>query len=230
MNIDIKPIKSLKDNYIWSIIDQSSHTTVIVDPGEAKPVEDFLQKQGLSLTGILLTHHHWDHTGGVEDLLEHHPAPVFGPKGLAEGEIVHIHGFPLDFEVLTIPGHTLDHIAFYTPGMLFCGDTLFSAGCGRVFEGTAPQMYAALMKLATLPDETKVYCAHEYTLNNLRFAETIEPDNKAIQERIRLVSELRNQDKPSLPSTIKIEKLINPFFRSENVEVFTQRRLLKDKF
>jgi hydroxyacylglutathione hydrolase len=257
MSIEILPIPALKDNYIWAIIDHAQHKAVIVDPGEAEPVDAFLEQHQLALAGILITHHHWDHTGGAIALQQQHGVPLIGPKNdpvkglnfaLAENDEASIEHFPMTFRVLDIPGHTLGHIAYYSAGVLFCGDTLFAAGCGRIFEGTPPQMFATLQKIAELPEATNIYCAHEYTLNNLRFAETVEPGNKQIAARLKKVSELRNRHLPSLPSTLAEEKATNPFLRCDSseiqanveryagkklhsaLEVFTWLRKWKDEF
>lgn len=222
MNITVYPIPILKDNYVWTIIDVSKNTAVIVDPGDAAPVARFLDQQRLQLKGILITHHHWDHTNGTVELKEQYDVPVFAPAReqvqgattlVKEGDIVHIDDFPLAFQVIDIPGHTLGHVAYYANEMLFCGDTLFAAGCGRIFEGTPEQMYASLQKIAALPDETKIYCAHEYTLNNLRFAAAVEPNNQDIALRLQEVQRLSHADIPSLPSLLKIERKTNPFLR-----------------
>jgi len=239
MHTDITPIPALKDNYIWAIMNRTNNTVLIVDPGEAEPVNAFLHEHKLTLAGILLTHHHWDHTNGVASLGKQHHVPVIGPekdriagltRAVKEGDEVNIDGFPFTFKVMEIPGHTLGHIAYYSRGMLFCGDTLFAAGCGRIFEGTPPQMFATLQKLAALPDDTNVYCAHEYTVNNLRFAELAEPDNATIQKRMQKVRELRDQHLPSLPSTLGEEKATNPFLRCDTVDEFTRLRKWKDDF
>lgn len=227
MALNITPVASSKDNYIWAIIETSCHEVIIVDPGESSPVDLFLQQQALSLKAILVTHHHWDHTNGVTELKARYQPIVYGPKqesiiGLdqtcTEEQAIHILNFP-PLTVFDIPGHTAGHIAYYTPGSLFCGDTLFAAGCGRLFEGSPQQMYESLQKLASLPPDTQVYCAHEYTLNNLRFAATIEPNNQAIAERIEQVKIIRASDKPSLPSTLAEEFLTNPFLRCNEASV-----------
>lgn len=257
MNWVIKPIFALKDNYIWIIIDEKNHTAVIVDPGEASPVINYLNKYNLTLIAILITHHHWDHTNGIDEILNFKNVPVYGPAIENIPHLTHplhnentfeIPRFPLNFQVLEIHGHTAGHIAYYAPGMVFCGDTLFAAGCGRLFEGTAAQMYSSLQKLSALPQETKVYCAHEYTLKNLHFAEVVEPGNSKIYERILRVKGLRDKNLPSLPSTILEEKETNPFLRcdvadviasverhagkrlSNELEVFTELRKWKDGF
>lgn len=223
-NITIEGVPALKDNYIWVIIDNYKNHAVIVDPGEAAPILDFLNKRNLTLIAMLITHHHWDHVNGLEEIINRFNVPVYGPANekipfcthfLSEDQKVKIQDFPLEFDVIEIPGHTSGHIAYYSPGILFCGDTLFAAGCGRVFEGTHKQMFLSLQKMAALPDETKVYCAHEYTLNNLRFAQTVEPENKDILKRIQSVAEMRNKNQPSLPSTLTQEKATNPFLRCD---------------
>jgi hydroxyacylglutathione hydrolase len=224
----IEAISTLKDNYVWAVIDKVNHTALIVDPGAAKPVIDFLKQHRLSVIAILVTHHHWDHTNGIIELLDQYPAPVYGPANetipelthpVKENSQLHIKGYPHEVTVIEIPGHTSGHVAYLTDGNLFCGDTLFSAGCGRLFEGTAEQMAASLGKITSLPDETKIYCAHEYTLKNLGFAELVEPGNEAIRQRLQKVKELRDKDLPSLPSTLRDEKETNPFLRCEVEEV-----------
>lgn len=224
----IHAIPALSDNYIWAIIDKKTETALIVDPGEAAPVQAFLKQQSLTLLGILITHHHWDHTDGISALRKAYPVPVFGPAienivektdPLNERDTLTMDHFPLSFTTLSIPGHTLGHIAYYSPGILFCGDTLFASGCGRVFEGTYEQMYLSLQKIAALPHETEIYCAHEYTLANLRFAKHVEPNNRDIDKRIEQVSALRDQGLPSLPSLLRDEKATNPFLRCHTKDV-----------
>jgi hydroxyacylglutathione hydrolase len=218
-------VPAFKDNYLWLIHD-GVHAAV-VDPGDAEPILAALQANGLTLTAILLTHHHADHIGGVMRLLEHSNVPVFGPRHdgiatvnhpLVEGDRVKVPGLALELAVLDVPGHTIGHIAYVREDegarWLFCGDTLFGGGCGRLFEGTPAQMAASLAKLAALPDDTLVYCAHEYTLANLRFAEALEPGNRALQMRIANDSQLRGTHLPTIPSTIAIEKATNPFLRT----------------
>lgn len=231
--LTVQSIPILKDNYVWAIVDSQTKKAVIVDPGDAKPVTKFLRDNNLTLKSILITHHHWDHTNGVEELCETFSTRSLG-KGLKDNDSLVMDHFPLKFNVLEIPGHTLDHIAYVTnDGHLFCGDTLFSAGCGRLFEGTADQLFGSLQKLAALPDNTKVYCAHEYTENNLKFAEAVEPKNAAIKKRLKEVKELRSKEQPSLPSTMKQEKATNPFLRCQipgviaAAEKFANRSLQK---
>src|SRR5579885_402652 len=232
MNINnqfrIYPVKALKDNYIWVIVNTLQMSAMIVDPGEAAPVINFITSNNLSLIAILATHHHWDHINGIGELIQYFDVPVYAPTiekiphmtalAAPESELC-IPGIPLNIQVLGIPGHTKGHVAYYAPGMLFCGDTLFAAGCGRIFEGTPEQMFASLQKLAALPDDTNIYCGHEYTFDNLRFAEIVEPGNPKIHERKTRVSELRNKSLPSLPSTLLEEKETNPFLRCDSPEL-----------
>lgn len=232
-------LPALSDNYIWLLAE--SGRAWVVDPGESTPVTAFLAAQQLQLAGILVTHHHGDHVGGIAALLQTFPGiPVYGPahspaaslitQPLHDGDTLTLG--QATFGVIGIPGHTLDHIAFYcaTQALLFCGDTLFSAGCGRVFEGTYAQMHASLMKLATLPDDTRVCCAHEYTLSNLKFAHAVEPDNNAVVEFTAHCEQKRALGEPTLPSSIGQEKNINPFLRCQNEETFSARREWKNHF
>lgn len=218
------PVPAFADNYLWLLHD--GRRALVVDPGDAGPVMQMLARHGLQLASILVTHHHADHTGGVAALREATGAQVYGPAsepipgpftGLREGDTLQALG--LDFQVLDVPGHTAGHIAFYCPDidgqpLLFCGDTLFSGGCGRLFEGTPAQMLASLDKLAALPGATRICCAHEYTLSNLRFALAAEPDNTDLQAWQTHCQHLREQGLPTLPSTVAQERLINPFLRT----------------
>lgn len=222
MNIEIVPIPAFQDNYIWAIINHDNQKLCVVDPGDAQVVVDFIKLHQLQLDAILITHHHHDHTGGITALANQFHPHIYGPNSpsinhidtkLPHGSTIHLNTFNLDFQILAVPGHTLDHIAYYSPGILFCGDTLFSGGCGRVFEGTYEQMLNSLDLLADLPDETLVYCAHEYTLANLTFAQAIESNNKYINEYINNVKNLRKNNLPSLPSKLNLEKKVNPFLR-----------------
>jgi hydroxyacylglutathione hydrolase len=232
------PIPAFADNYIWLL--ENGETAWIVDPGDAAPALEVLHEKNLQLAGILLTHHHPDHSGGIAELLKHYQVPVYGPDNspvrvlishpLQDGSCITLGN--MAFSVIAIPGHTLDHIAFYSAAekILFCGDTLFSAGCGRVFEGTHEQMYQALLKLAELPDDTMVCCGHEYTLSNLRFAASLEPANNNILEHQKQCEILRAKNLPTLPSTIAQEKKINPFLRCHSAAEFSERRTLKNNF
>ena len=217
------PLPAFVDNYIWMLHD-GQHAWV-VDPGDAQPVVLALQREGVQLQGILVTHHHPDHTAGVNILRDATGAQVFGPANEPMPEPLrrvhggdHIHVLGVDFQVLDVPGHTTGHIAYFgtTPGatpLLFCGDTLFSGGCGRLFEGTSAQMQHSLAQLAALPDATRVCCAHEYTLSNLQFARAVEPDNADLMDYSARAHHLRAQGLPTLPSSIGLERQINPFLR-----------------
>jgi hydroxyacylglutathione hydrolase len=224
-SLAVLTVPAFKDNYLWLIHD-GIHAAA-VDPGDGQPILDALRAHGLTLTAILLTHHHADHIGGVPQLLAEYSVPVYGPRNdniaavthpLGENDRVQVPGLALELSVLDVPGHTLGHIAYVraTPGAhwLFCGDTLFGGGCGRLFEGTPEQMAASLGKLAALPGDTLVYCAHEYTLSNLRFAEAVEPGNRALQMRLEADSKARGTKLPTIPSNIAIENATNPFLRA----------------
>jgi hydroxyacylglutathione hydrolase len=218
--VEVIPLRAFKDNYVWTL--RNERCAAVVDPGEAQPVLDYLAREKLDLAAILVTHHHADHVGGVAELKSAFEVPVFGPRGepietltraVSGGDSVEIPQLGVGFEVIDIPGHTRAHIAYYGANMLFCGDTLFACGCGRVFEGTPEQMYASLAKLAALPDDTLVYAGHEYTLANIGFAKAVEPDNHALVAREEADRQLRAAGKPTLPSTIGREKATNPFLR-----------------
>lgn len=217
---DIIRIPAFKDNYIWLL--RKGAAAVVVDPGDAGPVLGVLDRQGLALTAILITHHHADHQGGVAGLLARYPAPVFGPahesitalsRPLHGGETIALPELDVEFAVIAVPGHTLGHLAYHGAGCLFCGDTLFTAGCGRVFEGTMAQMLASLERLAALSEQTAVYCAHEYTQANLRFALAADPGNPLLQQRASEVAAVRAQGEATVPSTLALEKATNPFLR-----------------
>ena len=230
--LEISAIPALNDNYIW-LLAGAGKACAVVDPGEARPVLEVLRKRDLDLRHILLTHHHYDHADGVPGLLEQTNAVVHGPGDsrlpfvnnvCGEGDVVRLDGLAAELRVLEVPAHTRSHIAFHGFGALFCGDTLFSIGCGRLFEGTAEQMQQAMDKLARLPAETKVYCAHEYTQSNCAFALAVEPDNPALLKRSREVDELRAAGRITLPSTISDELAANPFMRTREKSVVTAAR------
>ncbi len=223
MNFKIQAIPAFKDNYLWLIIHPDHPEALIVDPGDAKPVLETLNSLGLTLSGILITHKHNDHIGGIKELLENFNAPVFGSpteniplvtNPVSEEEEISLPRWPL-IRVIEVPGHTLGHVAYLIGSHLCCGDTLFGAGCGRLFEGTPAQMYESLEKIKVLPDDTLIYCAHEYTLKNLSFAEALEPENIKIKSRIQETESLVSQGQPSVPFTLKIEKETNPFLRCD---------------
>lgn len=258
--IQIQPLRAFNDNYIWLLQDTATRQCAVVDPGDAAPVKAWLEAHpGWVLADILITHHHHDHVGGVVALKALTGAKVTGPadeaipgRDVAVTQGSQISALGLEFEVLHVPGHTLGHIMFYCAGqavpLLFSGDTLFAAGCGRLFEGTPAMMHQSLSKTAPMPDSTQVYCAHEYTLSNLRFAAAVEPGNPAIAERLEQVNALRQQNGCSLPSTLALERLTNPFLRvaetsvkqkaderngtpcSSTTEVFRVLRAWKDQF
>ena len=226
MMLTVSAIPAFTDNYLWLL--SRGGDAVIVDPGDAAPVLQVLEQRGLKLNAILITHWHPDHIAGIGKLLERYPVPVYGPRAefskipqltnlLDDADRVTVLG--QTFDVLAVPGHTLGHIAYYADRQLFCGDTLFSAGCGRLFEGTPEQMHASLSRLAALPEATAVYCTHEYTLSNLAFAVAIEPNNAALTDRLAAVRALRAQNQPSLPSTLAIELASNPFLRTSSPDV-----------
>ena len=217
---EVVPVSAFRDNYVWTL--RRGKHAAVVDPGEAAPVLDYLGREGLVLAAILATHHHADHVGGIAELRKKYQVPVYGPKGepiatlthpVSEGDRVSVPELGVSFSVLDIPGHTRAHIAYYGSGALFCGDTLFACGCGRLFEGSAQQMYASLQKLAALPDDTKVYCGHEYTLANIGFAKNVEPRNAALASREGRDREKRAAGRPTVPSTLREEKATNPFLR-----------------
>lgn len=228
MTMTLKPLPSLTDNYIWLFINHSNSTAVIVDPGTAAGCENFFDQEGIQPVAILVTHRHWDHVNGIEQLVQRYNIPVFGPatepvpcltNPLSHDDRFSIPELKLDFQILDIGGHTEGHIGYLTNNRLFCGDTLFSAGCGRLLGGTAAQLHASLNRISQLPDETAIYCAHEYTLDNLRFAQAVEPGNRDIQSRIDEVKTLRRENLPSLPSTLQMEKRYNPFLRTRQESV-----------
>lgn len=249
-------IKAFSDNYIWALFNDKNEI-VLVDPGDEKPVLQLMKNEPhFKLAGILITHKHWDHCNGVSALLKKYHAPVYGPKckeldfvthPVKENDHVMIEGFP-QLTIMEIPGHTLEHIAYYNEKILFCGDTLFTGGCGRIFEGTPTQMFHTLQKILALPSDILIYCGHEYTLKNLRFAQNVEPHNPDLLSRFKECEKLRSEDKPTVPSTLQLEKLTNPFLRchiqtvvesvekhynkkfDDVIEVFAHLRQWKDGF
>lgn len=253
----VKQLKIFKDNYIWLILNTQLNKCVAIDPGDPFPLINFLNNNNVELESIWITHHHSDHTGGIDVLKNQFSIPVYGSKNelipgvdikVDETDFLKPSFTNTTFKILNIPGHTKGHIAYYSSMDLFCGDTLFSAGCGRLFEGTAEQLYVSLQKISSLPDETLVFCAHEYTLNNLIFAKTVEPSNREIPTVIEKVKEQISRNEPSLPTTISKEKKINPFLRchireiamnveshfnkklENEIDVFRHLRLWKDNF
>ena len=227
--LQIEPIPAFSDNYIWLLYDDTRDGAWVVDPGDAQPVIDALVRKGLTLVGVIITHHHFDHVGGLEILCERYDCRVYGPQNpeisaitdrLSAGDSAEVLG--LSFDIIEVPGHTLDHIAYFHGGenpILLCGDTLFAGGCGRVFEGTPPMMHSSLQALAALPTATRVYCAHEYTLANLAFASAVEPDNAALSDRVAQAKATRSRNEATVPSTLALELATNPFLRCEAPEL-----------
>ncbi len=255
MTLEIDHLVCLKDNYVWLLREPATGAVAAVDPSEAKPVAAKLDSLGWKLTHILNTHHHWDHTGGNLELKEQSGAVIVGPAAdreripgidlaLAEGDTYRFGGATA--QIFDIPGHTRGHIAFWFPEStaLFCGDTLFTLGCGRLFEGTPQQMWTSLSKLRRLPPETRVFCGHEYTQANARFALSIDPTNEGLRRRAAEVDRLRAAGRPTVPATLAEERDTNPFLRadqpvlagamrlpaSDPVAVFAAIRARKDKF
>ncbi|HEX7851854.1 MAG TPA: hydroxyacylglutathione hydrolase [Sphingomonas sp.] len=240
-NLEIVRIPALSDNYIWLVHDPDSGETMVVDPAEADPVLAEADKRGWTISAIWNTHWHPDHTGGNAAIKQATGAPVIAPAAeaakiptadrlVAEGDIVTLGKHAAT--VLETPAHTAGHITYHfaDDAVVFTGDTLFAMGCGRLFEGTAAQMYANLQRLADLPSETSVYCAHEYTLSNARYAHVAEPDNRATADRLREVEAMRERGEGTVPTTIALERATNPFMRAQSVEQFAERRASKDVF
>ncbi|MBB3189061.1 hydroxyacylglutathione hydrolase [Halomonas cerina] len=227
--LSVTPIPAFSDNYIWLLRQDTSHDVCVVDPGDAAPVIELLEREGLTLGTVLITHHHADHVGGLPELIQRYAPRVIGPdtpsiegidERVGDGDEVRVMGRLL--EVIGVPGHTLDHIAYFTAGippLLFSGDVIFSAGCGRLFEGTPAQMHASLERLAALPDDTLIFAAHEYTLANLRFAREADPGNTDIEAAEAECRRARQLDRPTLPSTLGRERRINPFLRCDSAGV-----------
>jgi hydroxyacylglutathione hydrolase len=232
--LNVLTVPAFNDNYLWLIHDGVN--AAVVDPGDAAPILAALKSNNLTLVAILTTHHHSDHVGGVATLLKSFDVPVYGPahdpiptvtRPLVENDIVTIEELDLRLSVLEVPGHTLGHIAYVAgeQGWLFCGDTLFAGGCGRLFEGTPAQMLTSLDKLASLPDSTRVYCAHEYTISNLRFALAAEPGNDILAARIKTEQVKRDQGMPTVPSSIGLERSTNPFLRAREPAIASRLKL-----
>ena len=253
--LSVEPLKAYADNYIWLV--STNEGSIVIDPGESNKITDLMDKNKINLKGILITHHHFDHTNGLDHVLAKKKIDVYGPKNnidainkvVSQSDKFNLIG--IDFEVIEMPGHTLDHIGFYSfndgDPILFSGDTLFAGGCGRVFEGTYEQMHQALNKLSKLPRNTKIYCGHEYTLSNLKFAKEVEPNNKQLEDEYINVETLVSSNQPSLPTTLEKEFNINPFLRcgvqdvqnkinekfnitGNELEIFVALRKWKDTF
>ncbi len=249
---DITAIAAFKDNYIWCL--RQAQLALIVDPGDAQAVQQYLLRHQLKLSVILITHHHPDHTGGIKELKQLWPdVVVYAPAlekdkipyadlWLADNDQINLNDFELSFQVMQLPGHTLGHIAYYSAPVLFCGDTVFNAGCGRLFEGTAEQMWHSLQRVLLLPDQTELYATHEYTLANLEFARWADPDNNELADYQHWCQQQRALQRPTLPTPLAKQRQINPFLRAENVELqhrwqqpnavslFTALRSAKDRF
>ncbi len=231
--LTITPITAFQDNYIWALHDQRH--AVLVDPGDAAPCIDFLEKHGLNLLAILITHHHGDHVGGMPDLAARYSPRIYGPAqenipglthSVSDGDTISISELDLVFNVIGTPGHTLGHVSYYDGDRLFCGDTLFACGCGRLFEGTPDMMLSSLNNLSRLPDHTEIFCAHEYTLSNIRFAKTVDGRNPMLLERELNDKARRSTGVPTLPSTIAQEKATNPFLRCHEPALIQAAQIL----
>ncbi len=228
MTIKIIPLPAYQDNYIWLIHD--GQQAAVVDPGDAAPVTRFLNDNNLSLAAILITHHHWDHVNGIEKLQAEHLCTVYAPRDdripgklthMVAGNVAEIPALNLAFNVIETPGHTLSHICYYNEQWLFCGDTLFSIGCGRMFEGTPQQYMTSLNKIKQLPAATKIFCTHEYTTTNVTFARNVEPNNSLLQKYQNHVQSLRNKNQASLPVLLSNELQMNPFLRTHERSIQT---------
>lgn len=255
METEISCLRAFEDNYIWCL--HRGEALAVVDPGDATPVLEHLAATGSRLCAILITHHHGDHTGGVGELVRRYPVPVFGPAAeaiagvtqpVADGDEVRIPELDLSLRVLDVAGHTRGHVAYYRRGLLFCGDTLFGCGCGKLFEGTAAQLHAALARIAALPDDTLIYSAHEYTASGIRFANAVEPDNPDLHHRGEEVARRLAQGQPTVPFSLAEELATSPFLRcrqpaviaaagryagrqpADELETFTALRAWRDHF
>lgn len=224
--LNIIPILAFEDNYIWTL--RNDQFAIVVDPGDAIPVIKYLEENKLQLLAILVTHHHRDHIGGINDLVELYNTPVYGPRKekiphmtfpMGEGDAIEFNQLNFKAKVIDIPGHTLGHIAYLWNGGMFCGDTMFTCGCGKIFEGTPEQLHHSLQRLASQPDDTLVYCTHEYTEYNTPFAQICEPSNLKLKQRIMDAEALRAKNIPTVPSTIRLEKETNPFLRCKEIEI-----------
>ncbi len=254
---NIIAMPAFNDNYIWTIVHPDNHHCIVVDPGEASSLLQLCQDQSLNLSGILITHKHWDHINGIKGLLNTYSIPVYAPikdqvpfcdHPIKGGDTITFPELELQFSVMDIPGHTNGHVAYLSQNWVFTGDTLFAGGCGRLFEGTPDQLYHSLQNLAALDPNTHVYCGHEYTEKNLTFAQLVEPNNEALSARLDEVQQKRAQGIPTLPSTIALEQQTNPFLRcqvrtiqeraqeyagdtlADEVAVFAALRRWKDEF
>mmetsp|Transcript_32973 Transcript_32973/g.51546 ORF Transcript_32973/g.51546 Transcript_32973/m.51546 type:complete len:254 (-) Transcript_32973:222-983(-) len=235
--LQIFPVRAFADNYIWVLLNSLKRQAIVVDPGQADPVHNIFSRMGIELAGIFVTHHHHDHTGGIAALTRGIDIPVYGSAASKVREVthrvcdedkIHVEALDVTFDVLAIPGHTLDHVAYYTHNAVFCGDTLFLGGCGRIFEGTPSQMYQSLRKLQALPQDTMVYCGHDYTLRNLSFAKLVDPENTELARRYEKVRKLEGE---AMPALLYEEVATNPFLRCESpsirtaVEAWSQTKL-----
>ena len=253
--LSVELIKAFSDNYIWLV--STNEGSIVVDPGESKNIQKLIDSKSINLKGVLITHHHYDHTNGLDDLLKKNSLDVYGPENSISGINYRVYNkdrisiIGIEFEIISMPGHTLDHIGFYSSNnnnpILFCGDTLFAGGCGRVFEGTYEQMFNALKKISALPKNTTIYCGHEYTLSNLKFAIEADTKNADLKQEYESVLKKINSDIPTLPTTLDKELKVNPFLRCDNpsiqkkiaekfnitgneLEIFTALRKWKDNF